>query len=151
MRNPMPSSTRDDLLCPSSQPGIAGARVLGIVEHTDNGPDVLYLKEPLLATEEVLAMAAPLQPTEVFRIAAKCQTMNCPHFDGADCGLAARIVQILPAAVAELPRCQIRNQCRWFQQEGAAACQRCPQIATINYHASETIQRVIALPPILPT
>jgi hypothetical protein len=149
MRNPTPCSTRDDLLCPSSHPGIPGARVLGVVQHSEDGPDVLYLKELLRVTEAVLGMAAPLQPTEVFRMVAKCQTAKCPHFDGADCSLAARMVQILPAAVAELPHCQVRAECRWFHQEGAAACHRCPQIATVNYQPSETIKRVVALPPIL--
>jgi hypothetical protein len=140
--------TDDALLCPSSQPGIPGARVLGVVHQTADGPEVAYLDEPLLATEAVLAMAAPAPPTEVFRIAAKCQTHSCPHFDGTNCGLATRIVQILPAVVSDLPRCQIRPDCRWFRQEGVAACRRCPQISTMNYEPSETMQRVVALAPV---
>lgn len=142
------TSTRDTLLCPSSQPGVEGARVLGVVQQTASGPDVSYLDEPLPATPDVLVMAAPAQPTEVFRLAATCQTNRCPHFDGTNCGLAARIVQILPAVVDELPQCQIRPECRWFRQEGAAACRRCPQISTVNYYASETMQNVIKLPPV---
>jgi hypothetical protein len=106
--------------------------VLGVVQRTDHGPEVLYLKEPVAPTEELLATAAPRQPAEVFRFAAKCQTSNCPHFDGSDCRLAARIVQILPAPAAELPHCQVRAECRWFHQEGAPACHRCPQIATFH-------------------
>jgi len=92
-------------------------------------------------------LAAPLEPTEVFRLAAACQTHLCPHFDGANCGLAARIVQILPAVVEQLPPCRIRPECRWFQQEGATACRRCPRISTVNYGASEIMQTVIRLAP----
>ena len=139
--------TRDTLLCPSSQPGIDGARVVGVVQQTADGREIAYLDELLPATPDVLAMAAPFHPAEVFRLAAPCQTSRCPHFDGANCRLATRIVQILPAAVDRLPQCRIRPECRWFRQEGAAACQRCPEIATVNYHASEAMQNVIQLPP----
>jgi hypothetical protein len=139
--------TRDTLLCPSSQPGVEGARVLGIVQQFDDGREVTYLEEALPAAPDVLAMAAPLQPTEIFRLAAQCQTHRCPHFDGANCGLVTRIVQILPAMTEELPKCQIRAECRWFHQEGVAACRRCPQISTVNYDASAMLQRVIQLAP----
>jgi len=141
-------SARDSLLCPSSQPEFEGARVLGVLQKTEDGFEVAYLDEPLPATTEVLAMAAPAQPTEVFRLAAKCQTNHCPHFDGTDCGLATRIVQILPAVVDQLPLCNIRSECRWFHQEGVAACRRCPQIATVNYGNSEVMQRVVQLPAV---
>jgi hypothetical protein len=136
------------LLCPSSQPRVENARVLGVVQRTSDGVEIAYLDEPVPATKDVLAMADPVHPTEVFRLAAKCQTTRCPHFDGAICGLASRIVQILPAVVSDLPGCQIRSECRWFRQEGAAACHRCPQISTVSYDGSETVQRVVALPPV---
>jgi len=136
----------DSLLCPSSQPEFEAARVLGVLQPTADGFEVAYLDEPLPVTPEVLAMAAPAQPSEVFRLAAKCQTDRCPHFDGADCALATRIAQILPAVVDPLPRCQIRPECRWFHQEGAAACRRCPQIATVNYGTSDLMERVVQLP-----
>jgi hypothetical protein len=142
-------SARNTLLCPSSQPEMEGARVLGVLQQSGDGFEVAYLDEPLPATSDVLAMAAPAHPTEVFRIAAKCQTDLCPHFDGSNCGLVTRIVQILPAAVDALPHCQIRPECRWFHQEGAAACRRCPQISTMNYDASAMMRSVVKLPPVL--
>jgi hypothetical protein len=136
------------LLCPSSQPGIEDLCILGVVRQSGDGAEVTYLEEPVPATREVLAMAAPLHPTEVFRLAGRCQTNQCPHFDGANCGLASRIVSILPAVVEQLPNCQIRRECRWFQQEGAAACRRCPQISTVNHDAPEAMRNVIQLPPV---
>jgi hypothetical protein len=149
MLTPAPPSTRDPLLCPSSQPEVAGARVIGVVEQTPSGPEVTYLEKPVTATADVLAMSAPFHPTEVFRLAAACQTHLCPHFDGANCGLATRIVEMMPGVVDQLPACKIRQECRWFRQEGAAACRRCPQISTVNYNASETMQTVVNLPPVL--
>jgi hypothetical protein len=41
-----------------------------------------------------------------------------------------RVVEKLPAVAEDLPPCSIRRNCRWWQQEGKAACQRCPQIIT---------------------
>jgi hypothetical protein len=137
---------RDTLLCPSSQPEVEGVVVLGVVELKAGGPEVAYLDELLPATPAVLAMASPTHPTEVFRLAAVCQTNCCPHFDGANCALVTRITAMLPAVVDELPRCQIRADCRWFHQEGAAACRRCPQISTVNYQPSEVMRRVVKPP-----
>jgi hypothetical protein len=131
-------------------------RVLGVVSN-DNEPHgtapqerpaarIVYLNELLPATPEVLAFAAPLKPTEVFRLSATCAEHKCPHFDGADCRLATRIVKILPAVVDTLPPCTIRKDCRWYSQEGAAACRRCPEVTTLSYDLSETTREVSGLP-----
>lgn len=133
-------------LCPSAQQGMEQCRVLGVVQRDGPTPILQYLNEHLAATDEVLAMAAPLKPTEVFRLAATCAEHKCPHFDGADCQLATRIVQILPAVVATLPPCIIRQECRWYSQEGGAACRRCPEVTTVNYDLSSVSQEVSGLP-----
>lgn len=118
------------LLCPSAQPGMQGLRLLGVLEHTAQGPRVAYLNEDVAVTDDVLAQASPAQPGEVFRLAGHCEERRCTHFDGEHCKLATRIVQILPAVVDALPICLIRSTCRWFEQEGKDACFRCPQVAT---------------------
>src|SRR5262249_47393028 len=109
-------------LCPSAQPGMDQCQVLGVVDHTGERPVVQYLDQHLTASPEVLALSAPLKPTEVFRLAATCAEHRCPHFDGTDCRLASRIVRMLPPSVETLPACTIRKDCRWFAQEGGAAC-----------------------------
>jgi hypothetical protein len=133
-------------LCPSAQPGMDRCQILGVVQR--DGPTSLlqYLNEYVPASPEVLAMSAPLKPTEVFRLAATCAENKCPHFDGRDCGLATRIVQILPAVVDTLPPCIIRKECRWFSQEGGAACRRCPEITTVSYDLSPRTRAVSGLP-----
>jgi hypothetical protein len=133
-------------LCPSAQPGMENCTVLGVVQHDGPAPMLVYLNRPVPATPEVLAMAAPLKPTEVFRLSATCAEHKCPHFDGTDCRLAARIVQILPATVDGLPPCLIRKDCRWYSQEGGAACRRCPEITTVTYDVSARTQEVSGLP-----
>jgi len=135
-------------LCPSAQPGMDNCRILGVVQQDGPRPMLLYLNQHVPATPEVLAMAAPLKPTEVFRLSATCAEHGCPHFDGADCQLATRVVQILPPAVDALPPCIIRNDCRWYSQEGGSACQRCPEIMTVTYDLSPQTQEVSGLPVI---
>ena len=133
-------------LCPSAQPGMENCRVLGVVEQDGPTPKLVYLNEILPATDEVLALSAPLKPTEVYRLSATCAEHKCPHFDGVDCRLATRIVQILPAVVDALPPCTIRKDCRWFSQEGGAACRRCPEISTVSYDLAPTACEVSGLP-----
>ena len=133
-------------LCPSAQPGMDQCRVLGVVNRDGPAPILEYLNHYVPATPEVLAMAAPLKPTEVFRLAATCAEHKCPHYDGADCRLATRVVQIMPAVVDSLPPCIIRKNCRWYTQEGGAACKRCPEIATVTYDLSAQTREVSGLP-----
>jgi hypothetical protein len=133
-------------LCPSAQPGMDRCQVLGVVQREGPAPMLQYLKELLPATPQILAMAAPLKPTEVFRLAATCAEHKCPHFDGVDCRLATRVVRILPAVVEGLPPCPIRKECRWHAQEGRAACKRCPEITTVTYDLSPQVREVSGLP-----
>jgi len=132
-------------LCPSAQPGMHRCRVLGVIRQEGASPMLEYLTENLPATPDILAMAAPLKSTEVFRLAATCAEHQCPHFDGADCQLATRVVRILPAVVDSLPPCIIRKECRWYAQEGAAACKRCPAITTVTYDLSPQVREVSGL------
>jgi hypothetical protein len=137
-------------LCPSAQPDMEGSRIMGVVGGTANAVQVAYLNEHLAVTDELLASTAPARPTEVFRFAATCEERACRHFDGTNCQLATRIVQILPVVTDSLPPCLIRSKCRWYQQEGKPACLRCPQVVTESYEPSEDFLRA-ALGEVLPS
>ena len=118
------------ILCPSAQPHIQGSVAFGIVAGSPDDPRVAWIESPVPVTQDLLALTAPVDPTQVLRIAAPCQEKKCCHFDGTDCHLADRLVQLLPAVSEKLPPCRIRPDCRWFLQEGSAACRVCPQIVT---------------------
>ena len=138
------SSSEKPPLCPSAQPDVPGAQVFGVMTGTEqSGLRVGYLSEAQPVTPDVLAAAAPAAPTEVMRIAAPCMGHGCGHFDGANCRLATRIATMLDPAVRTLPRCAIRSSCRWFRQEGPAACFRCPQVVT-DMRATSELQRDVA-------
>jgi len=126
----LPADIRAPLMCPSAQPDMADAVILGVRGGPTEAPFVSYLEQPVPVSAELLALSQPLLPTEVYRFAARCEEHACRHFDGTNCQLARRIVDLLPSVAATLPPCRLRPNCRWWRQEGRAACIRCPQIVT---------------------
>ena len=140
-------TTKNITLCPSARPEFTETVVFGVISGTVAEPRVTYLKHPQPITDQLVAKASPATPTEVFRMATSCATTACLHFDGQDCRLAKQIAEKLPAVAQELPACSIRRDCRWWQQEGKAACIRCPQVVTDVYNPSElaiTISKLAA-------
>lgn len=131
-----------DLLCPSAQPDWDGALAIGIVNGTTDAPRVRTLETPLAVTPELLTLAAPVQPTEVFRFAAPCLKESCKHFQQGTCHLANKIAKLLPRVSDRFAICKVRARCRWFSQEGRAACERCPQVVTDDALASAQMRLI---------
>jgi len=129
------------VLCPSAQPDLPGSVAFGVITGESGHSRVAWIEQPVPVTEELLALTAPVAATQVLRIAAPCQEGACCHFDGTDCRLATRLVQLLPSCEQTLPACRIRPHCRWFLQEGKPACERCPQIVTYTIDPSEELSR----------
>jgi hypothetical protein len=115
---------------------MAGSMVFGVVD----GDRVQWLEKPVPVSEDILALTGAVPATQVLRIAATCQEKGCCHFDGTDCNLATNLVQLMPAVTDPLPPCRIRHECRWFTQEGRAACAVCPQIVTYSVNPSEELK-----------
>jgi hypothetical protein len=129
-------------LCPSARPALDHSVVFGIVSGTIDAPRVVYLKKVQPVTEALIAKVQPVTPAEVFRTASACETKSCQHFDGSNCRLATRIAEQFPVVSKQLPPCAIRRDCRWWQQEGNAACFRCPQVITDNYNPADLMKAV---------
>ncbi len=115
-------------LCPSARPDMPGSVIFGVAREIGGVEMFQHLAEPLPVTPELLALAAPVRPTEIFRFAAPCAESACSHFDGHDCRLATKIVAGVQEVIESMPPCRIRPTCRWFTQEGRRACVRCPLI-----------------------
>jgi hypothetical protein len=132
-------------LCPSAHSDAPGARLFGVQVRTASGARQLaYLNQTHPITEEMKELAGPSAPHEVLRVAARCIEGSCPHWNGQGCRLATRVATMLPQAVSALPRCAIRPGCVWFKQEGPAACVRCPNVTTIEQHASGELGAAVA-------
>ena len=133
-----------ELWCPSSRPD-PDSVVFAVRTDDPSDPGVAYLSNTAATTQQILDLSGPVDPREVFRFAAPCATHGCAHFTGSRCSLITRIVEQLPPAVLALPPCRIRARCRWFAEEGDAACRRCPVIVTLQNHPDEDI-RIAAAP-----
>ena len=135
------NGARKPLMCPSAQPDMEESAVLGVYQDTPEGRQLAWIEKPQPVTPQLLSLTRDVDPRNVFRFAARCEERKCAHFDGQDCQLATRIVQILPLAVESLPPCSIRPECRWYQQEGKAACYRCPEVVTHLHNPSAEMTR----------
>lgn len=118
------------LTCPSADPGWADAQLIGVVGGSVDAPEVHYVA-PRPVTPELLALASPVTPTEVFRFASRCQEGACGHFREGKCGVAAAMVaKVEGLEVQSVPHCSIRSTCRWWAEHGATACRRCARVVT---------------------
>jgi hypothetical protein len=133
---------RRALTCPSAQPDLSEAIIIGVVQTEGNAVMVEPLPHALPIRPLIDLIPENVRPTEVLRFAAPCAEGQCVHFDGASCRLAKRVVSRLPEVVNRLKRCAIRPTCRWWHQEGPAACHRCPLVITEPYKATSLMQEI---------
>jgi hypothetical protein len=132
---PLFPSDLTSLRCPAAPAHWEDATVWGIVAGSVEEPRVAPIP-PEPVTAALIAAAAPCTPREVFRIAAVCVKSRCRHWragnDGAEsdgkCSLVERVIDGF--TLLELQPCCIRPVCRWFAQEGPAACRVCSGVAT---------------------
>ena len=141
--------------CPSAQPDMDDAAVLGVVEMHGADRQLAYLNSHVPATEDVLAQTGQVPPTEVLRFSAGCSGQKCHHFDGTHCTLVTRVLEGLAPVVSHPPACRIRKTCRWHLQHGAEVCRRCPQVVTHISRDDAELLRVAGYPsgpsgPVMP-
>lgn len=118
--------------CPSSDAG-DGSTVLGIL-----GPHgrVVYTPRGAVVTDALRNdLASPDSPLESrFRFAGPCVEAACAFWNGSCRALDAAHEDfdsaVPPDDTADLPRCGIRDTCRWWHQEGQKACRVCPFVRT---------------------
>jgi hypothetical protein len=137
----------DRVNCPSAQPNQDADTVIGVVGTREGRPQVSLLPKPVPLQSVAHLIPDNIPITEVLRLTAPCAERHCVHFSDDRCTLASRIVARLPAIVDRLSSCAIRPSCRWWQQEGPAACHRCPQIITEPFRNSD-LMREVATPTI---
>jgi hypothetical protein len=130
MKTSKQKRSADELSCPSASAYSENAQVFGVVMGTAEAAEVAYLDEPVPLAEQLAALPADVQPAEVFRMKSRCMGDACHHYSGSRCSLIKHIVESLPPVLEALPVCSIRRDCRWFAEEKAQACLRCPQVVT---------------------
>ncbi|MBS1563248.1 MAG: hypothetical protein JST39_02615 [Bacteroidetes bacterium] len=121
---------KSSFLCPSA-PLYPGSKLLGIVKG-DNTVDIL--EEPLEVDDQFVASANTGKAAgQKFRFVNKCLKSGCEQWTGDTCGVIKRVIDAIDEKLLqdELPACSIRSSCRWFDQEGAAACKACTMVKYI--------------------
>lgn len=111
--------------CPSSVCA-PGNLLIGIVMPDGH---VAGVRPPLEVDEQFTdaAAAGPRPPEARFRFAGPCVEERCQHWIGRSCRIAA-VTAAATGSIGPLQPCPIRATCRWWAQEGAAACTTCPQV-----------------------
>lgn len=133
--------------CPSAQPDMLDARIFGVRSGTVDEPRTAYLERGVEVDEALVEGLDGVEPTEVFRYAARCEESRCSHFDGARCTLARRLRAYLRPVTAALPPCTVRASCRWYAEEGEEICYRCPQVVTLSLGSDDAGLRAASAPP----
>lgn len=119
----------DKTMCPSSR-AQPGAQLLGVRQADGH---VAILPQPLRINEAFIEAAKQDAPAEQrFRFTNKCVETGCGQWTGSRCGVADKIVSAINQlqVTDTLPECAIRPQCRWYQQQKAAACKVCAFVIT---------------------
>jgi hypothetical protein len=121
------------LVCPSA-PAEVGATLVGAIQVDGT---VAFISDKLEVTQDFLnrlASSANGQSAETrFRFSSPCLSSKCKQWSGGACSLPERLATMMPptgAADTPLPRCSVRDQCRWFNQQGPSACRVCPVVVT---------------------
>lgn len=132
-------------MCPSVPHWSNDSMVFGVISGTVDKPELVPLKAPQPVTAELLALAEPVDPTEVFRFAGPCSGTACLHFDKetTKCRLVEKTVRWAPKVSDKLIACSIRSTCKWWTQEGRAACNRCTQVATNNLARLKSYEAIV--------
>jgi len=135
-----------EIKCPSAQPGLPSAQIIAVVRRGAQSATVEMLRSPLPPDTFDSVIPPGVRTTEVLRFSAACMEDACSHFRSGQCTLVQRVVRQLPADDTRLQFCAIRPTCRWFLQEGVAACRRCVYIVTEPETAINVVREVARVP-----
>ena len=132
--------------CPSAQPDMHQARIFGVLSGSVDAPRVAYLKQEAVIPAAGLPDTGGLNPIEAFRFAARCEEGRCGQYADGRCSLGQRLVEGLQPVVDALPSCTIRPTCRWYAEQGRAACVRCPQVVTLIPMGNDALSQAALVP-----
>jgi hypothetical protein len=117
-------------MCPSTSAGHATV-FLGMITPAGR---VAYVTPTVPAGTVLDTLDSTESAESRYRFAGPCVTSSCGFWSGDHCGLGAKLAESYRETAGpgqnELPKCAIRRTCRWFAEQGAAACSPCSYVVT---------------------
>jgi hypothetical protein len=127
-----PELTRATLTCPSA-PVEEGSALFGVVAAKGQ---VAYITPRVPYTSELLTIlgqsGVPIENR--LRFSGPCMEHRCVQWKGTAgsgrCGLVDHAIDMLhiESDAETLPKCDIRQTCRWYAQHRGKACAACPEV-----------------------
>jgi len=116
----------DSALCPSFQ-CVEGALIIGVQEQERTS----FLPRAIRVDDQFVGMTQDESLSEKFRFAGICSRHSCGHFRSGSCMLIKKHLPDLNPTIrpAELPKCSIRKNCKWYGEKGFYACSVCALIS----------------------
>jgi hypothetical protein len=116
-------------VCPSS-PLEYATHLLGVVGRDGR----IHYVSPALPLDDDFRVAASRRGKTGarLRLSGPCLESGCQQWTGSRCGVIEDVLEETADVDldTELRPCTIRRDCRWFAQQGAAACHVCPLVVT---------------------
>jgi len=108
------------------------AKLLGVRQMDGT---ISILPKPLTLSKDFLNLCLDknIKPTEHFRFVGNCAESGCMQWKDSKCSIASNAVEIVKKmldTMEKLPVCNIRSNCRWYDQEKSNACNACKYIVT---------------------
>lgn len=116
--------------CPSAAAESSEARVFGVVLGASGAPRVEYFPQQVPFTRAMESQLGGLHPGEVFRFTSPCVKERCIQYSGHHCRLGERVARGARVVEPNLAPCAIRDECRWFAEQGGRACYGCSRVVT---------------------
>ncbi len=126
-----PESPGSDIQCPNTSVDDA----TGAFGRQDDDGNVKFFDRVLPLPDSVRPTLIARGALQSIRLTGPCLRGECLNFRGGICLLGKLVSDLADDGDDCLPACPIRAKCRWFDENGAAACQTCPQITYEGDHS----------------
>jgi hypothetical protein len=119
------SVVRGQLDCPSMLPGLARGVIAKVVKNEER---LKFLAEEISVPTSLSLAVDSETVLKRARFVGLCRTVECGHWTGVSCRLGHAIASVEVQSAGELAPCAIRSSCRWFKENGSAACAPCQHV-----------------------
>jgi hypothetical protein len=136
--------------CPSSKCA-SGNLLIGIVRSDGT---VAAISPTLEVDDEFVCQARDAShraPETRFRFAGPCVTTSCQQWTGSRCAIGDLVAGASQPNSEPLQPCSIRSTCRWWSQNGRAACRSCSLVVHTPPVPEEEEEEKRDAPPTLRT